>query len=58
MRFLADESCDVTLAQALLEEGHDVLEVIGFKIRILARREGEGCIVIRRRPITQPKPLS
>ena len=28
---------------------------IGFKIMVLARLEGEGCIVIRRRPITQPK---
>ena len=27
MRFLVDESCDVALAQALLEKGHDVLEV-------------------------------
>jgi hypothetical protein len=31
---------------------------IGFKIKILARPEGGGCIVIRQRPITQPKPLS
>jgi hypothetical protein len=28
---------------------------IGFKIMVLARPEGEGCIVIRRRPITQSK---
>jgi len=28
---------------------------IGFKIMFLARPEGEGCIVIRRRPITQSK---
>jgi predicted nuclease of predicted toxin-antitoxin system len=27
MRFLVDESCDVALSQALLEEGHNVLEV-------------------------------
>ena len=33
-------------------------DVIGFKIMNLARIEGEGCIVIRRRPITQPKSLS
>jgi hypothetical protein len=32
--------------------------VIGFKIKILARLERGGCIVIRQRPITQPKPLS
>ena len=31
---------------------------IGFKIKILTRPEGGGCIVIRRRPITQPKSLS
>jgi hypothetical protein len=28
---------------------------IGFKKMILTRPEGEGCIVIRRRPITQSK---
>jgi hypothetical protein len=28
---------------------------IGFKIKFWARQEGEGCIVIRRRPITQSK---
>jgi predicted nuclease of predicted toxin-antitoxin system len=27
MRFLVDESCDVALSQALLEEGYNVLEV-------------------------------
>jgi hypothetical protein len=27
MRFLVDESCDVALSQALLEGGHNVLEV-------------------------------
>ena len=31
--------------------------IIGFKIMDLARPEGEGCIVIRRRPITQSKTL-
>jgi antitoxin component HigA of HigAB toxin-antitoxin module len=28
--------------------------LIGFKIKILARLKAEGCMVIRRRPITQP----
>jgi hypothetical protein len=29
--------------------------LIGFKIILLARLEGGGCIAIRRRPITQSK---
>ena len=35
--------------------GHQRKATIGFKIKFWARPEGKGCIVIRRRPITQPK---